>query len=123
MIQMPRGTKEVETLHKQILVDGLMVDEEIGWLLRSLWRRGFATNLSCQGDERRAGYVQFTTLGQGARFLDGTVDRMRCQGATADEVDVLGLRLSPTPVENDRIGSIVRFSNRQVRRVSELWTC
>lgn len=112
------------TTHRQIRVEGLLVDEEIAWLLRSLWRRGFATSESCQGDEESSAYLRFRMLGQGLRFVDGTVDRLFHQGvASAAEVEELGLRLTPVATHNDRIGATVQIRSAALAKVASLWTC
>lgn len=68
---------KLEPDHRQVDVDGVLVDEGLAPLLRHLWRCGFRTQFSCQCRVMTGAvdtYIIFWTLEDAFRFFERTVE-------------------------------------------------
>ena len=66
---------KVDHFHQQVEVQGRMVDEGMASLMEAVWGFGLQTVDCCQGGPEtlfRWAWIQFPTLADGVRFLEGT---------------------------------------------------
>lgn len=104
-------------------IDGCLVDRDIAWLLRALWRRGYRTDLSCQGGPEQQAYVQFHSLTEGRRFFDYTLDRLITNTPLgAVEIDLFELTLKVVVGLTHEMAGVVSFCADKSAEMTILWT-
>jgi hypothetical protein len=126
MIQTPRPM-DYRTVHRQVMIGGVEVDEDIAELLSRIWTMGYHTDLSCQGRKGLEAYIQFTNLEQGLRFIHNTIDRMLMHTVlSSNEISRFRLRAQVTEVASKvgstGLGVIVTFNRDKLEEMTQLWS-
>lgn len=120
MIQMP-GAK-IAPRHEQVRIEGTPIDVRMGQLIKYLWHREYRTSMSCQGDDTRMAYVQFTSMTQAKRFFEGTLDRLHTTVLmTSKQIVQARLALRVTLGEDDAVVGIVSFHHEALDSITAVW--
>lgn len=126
MNQTPRKPGDTRTVHPQVKVEGISVDQDIAPLLRQLWRRGFITDQSCQGGGERPAYVQFVLLKMAHQFIEQTIERLLMHTPlTPNQIQRWRLRVSVVEIRgrdgSSRIGGLVTFNPTIADNLVAIW--
>ncbi|AID58898.1 hypothetical protein PBI_GAIA_79 [Mycobacterium phage Gaia] len=95
--------------HRQVEVQGVLVDEGIAGLLRRLWARDMQTDASCQGGPGSA-YLMFSFLEDAVDFLKGSIEAL----------DFYGFDLAPFSSPDGPRGRVI-FPPEAIGALEEVW--
>lgn len=122
-----------QTRHAQIVTEsGVLVDFAIAPLLKQLWRNGFQTQYSCEGDVDVLAYVLFQRYDDAKTFMERSMAEIiahipdyyeKYDGARCVALSHVHFRLEPAdPIDDDRdLRGVVRFNPEFRPLLTRIW--
>lgn len=139
---MSTADEQYEPLHRQVDLDGVMIDEKIAPLIKALWDNGFDTYMSCQGGPVQVSilyhpdsWVIFSDYLDADSFMRQTISMLtrrvpRYHWYTPEErgrdglwvLNNTNLKLEPMdPYETSTIRGKVSFNSAVLQEITKLW--